>query len=162
GLGLMSWSIATAAAGFLIFNFPPAKIFMGDVGSIPLGFLAGALGVAGWQLGLWPLWFPLVVFAPFVVDTSTTLVRRALRGERVWQAHRQHYYQRLILSGWSHRSTVLGEYGLMLICSAVAVYCLHAPAAAQSLFILALVAVFIAAMWAIDLRWRQFSARAHD
>lgn len=162
GLGLMSWSIATAAAGFLIFNFPPAKIFMGDVGSIPLGFLAGALGVAGWQLGLWPLWFPLVVFAPFVVDTSTTLVRRALRGERVWQAHRQHYYQRLILSGWSHRSTVLGEYGLMLICSAVAVYCLHAPAAAQSLFLLALVAVFIAAMWAIDLRWRQFSARAHD
>ncbi len=120
GFELLAWSIAAAAAGFLIFNFPPAKIFMGDVGSIPLGFLAGAFGVAGWQQGLWPLWFPLVVFAPFIVDASTTLVRRILRGERVWEAHRQHYYQRLILSGWSHRKTAIWEYALMLVCAALA------------------------------------------
>ena len=117
---MLGWSIAAAAAGFLIFNFPPAKIFMGDVGSIPLGFLAGAFGVAGWQQGLWPLWFPLVVFAPFIVDATTTLARRLLRGERVWEAHREHYYQRLILSGWSHRRTAIWEYALTLACAALA------------------------------------------
>jgi UDP-N-acetylmuramyl pentapeptide phosphotransferase/UDP-N-acetylglucosamine-1-phosphate transferase len=161
-LGLLAWSVAAAAAGFLIFNFPPAKIFMGDVGSIPLGFLAGAFGVAGWQRGLWPLWFPLVVFAPFVVDTSTTLARRALRGERVWQAHRQHYYQRLILSGWSHRNVALCEYALMLGCGAVAILCLRASPAARSIAIGGLAALFVFLMRTIDQRWRRYSGVAHD
>lgn len=137
---VLAWSIAAAATGFLIFNFPPAKIFMGDVGSIPLGFLAGAFGVAGWQQGLWPLWLPLVVFAPFIVDASTTLARRLLRGERVWQAHRQHYYQRLILSGWSHRKTAIWEYALMLACAALALAGREAVASMQG----AAVAVAIA------------------
>src|SRR4029079_1058591 len=101
---LLALSIAAPAAGCLIFNFYPAKIFMGDVGSIPLGFLAGSVGIAGWFQNFWPLWFPLVVFAPFIVDASITLVRRLLRGERTWEAHRKHYYQRLILAGWSHRN----------------------------------------------------------
>ncbi len=160
-LELLAWSIAAAAAGFLIFNFPPAKIFMGDVGSIPLGFLAGAFGVAGWQKGLWPLWFPLVVFAPVIVDASTTLARRMLRGERVWEAHRQHYYQRLILSGWSHRRTALSEYGLMLLCSAAALAGLRQPPAGQFALVFALALVISAAMWAVDRRWKRFSAEAH-
>ena len=159
---LLAWSIAAASAGFLIFNFPPAKIFMGDAGSIPLGFLAGALGVAGWLQSLWPLWFPLVVFAPFIVDASITLARRLLRGERVWKAHRQHYYQRLILAGWSHRKTALSEYALMLLCSTVAILCLRTSPAAQSAGIGVLTAVFAVAMRAIDHRWRRFSAGAHD
>lgn len=129
---VLAWSIAAAATGFLIFNFPPAKIFMGDVGSIPLGFLAGAFGVAGWQQGLWPLWFPVLVFAPFIVDASVTLLRRMLRGERIWQAHRQHYYQRLILSGWSHRKTALSEYALMLACAALALAAREAEALSQA------------------------------
>jgi UDP-N-acetylmuramyl pentapeptide phosphotransferase/UDP-N-acetylglucosamine-1-phosphate transferase len=161
-LSLLSLSVATAAAGFLIFNFPPARIFMGDVGSIPLGFLSGAIGAAGWQQGLWPLWFPVVVFAPFIVDASITLLRRALRRERIWQAHRGHYYQRLILSGWSHRKTALYEYALMLICSAAAILCLRTSPAAQSVVIGALAAVFAVAVWAIDRQWRRFSADAHD
>ena len=159
---LLAWSIAAAAAGFLIFNFPPAKIFMGDVGSIPLGFLSGAIGAAGWQQGLWPLWFPVVVFAPFIVDASVTLLRRVLRRERIWQAHRGHYYQRLILSGWSHRKTALYEYALMLICSAAAILCLRTSPAAQSVVIGALAAVLAVAVWAIDRQWRRFSADAHD
>ncbi len=80
---LASICVAAAGAAFLLFNFPPARIFMGDAGSIPLGFLAAAVGALGWHDGLWPLWFPVVVFAPFVVDASVTLVRRAVRGERV-------------------------------------------------------------------------------
>jgi UDP-N-acetylmuramyl pentapeptide phosphotransferase/UDP-N-acetylglucosamine-1-phosphate transferase len=158
---LLAWSIAAAAAGFLIFNFPPAKIFMGDVGSIPLGFLAGALGVAGWQRELWPLWFPLVVFAPFIVDASVTLVRRVLRGERVWEAHRQHYYQRLILSGWSHRRTAVSEYGLMLLCGAAALTGLQQPPAGQFALDFALALAIVAAMWAVDRRWKRFSGTAH-
>ncbi len=114
-----SLAIAGGCLGFLLYNFPPARVFMGDVGSVPLGFLAAALGVLGWDRGLWPLWFPVVVFAPFVVDASTTLLRRALRREKVWQAHRTHYYQRLVLMGWSHRRTVLFEYGLMFVSAAV-------------------------------------------
>jgi UDP-N-acetylmuramyl pentapeptide phosphotransferase/UDP-N-acetylglucosamine-1-phosphate transferase len=95
--------VAAAAAGFLCFNFHPARIFMGDVGSVPLGFTAGALGLVGWRSGAWPLWFPLLVFAPFILDATVTLLRRALRGEKVWQAHRSHYYQRMVQMGLGHR-----------------------------------------------------------
>jgi UDP-GlcNAc:undecaprenyl-phosphate GlcNAc-1-phosphate transferase len=160
-LGLMAWSIAAAAAAFLIFNFPPARIFMGDAGSIPLGFLAGALGVSGWLQKLWPLWFPLVVFAPFFVDASMTLVRRLLRGERVWKAHREHYYQRLILSGWSHRRTALSEYGLMFLCGVVALIGPRQTPVGQSLLLASLALAMVLAMWAIDRRWKRFSAEAH-
>ncbi len=160
-LELVAWSIAAAAAGFLIFNFPPAKIFMGDVGSIPLGFLAGAFGVAGWQQGLWTLWFPLVVFAPVIVDASMTLSRRVLRGERFWEAHRQHYYQRLILSGWSHRRTALSEYGLMILSGAAALIGLRQSPARQFALVFALALVIAVAMWAVDRRWKRYSGTAH-
>jgi UDP-N-acetylmuramyl pentapeptide phosphotransferase/UDP-N-acetylglucosamine-1-phosphate transferase len=102
---LAAWCAAAAAAcaGFLCFNWPPAKIFMGDVGSIPLGFLAGGLGLVGIWQGAWPVWFPLMAFAPFVLDASTTLARRALEGKRVWEAHREHAYQRMVQMGYGHR-----------------------------------------------------------
>ena len=67
------------------------------------------------------LWVPVLVFSPFIVDATVTLLRRLLRGERVWRAHREHYYQRLVLAGWSHRKTVLAEYCLMLACGASAI-----------------------------------------
>ena len=79
--------VAAASGAFLARNFHPASIFMGDVGSVPLGFLAGALGLIGWNDGVWPIWFPILVFAPFACDATLTLIKRLLRGERVWQAH---------------------------------------------------------------------------
>ena len=93
---------------------PPAKIFMGDAGSIPFGFLAATLDIHGALAGLWSWWFGLLVFSPFIVDATVTLIRRLARRERIWIAHREHYYQRLILSGWSHRKTVCSYYLLML------------------------------------------------
>ncbi len=74
-------AIASAACGFLLQNFPPAKVFLGDAGSVPLGFLAGALGWLGWMAGAWPAWFPALAFAPFLVDATLTLcvARRARR-----------------------------------------------------------------------------------
>jgi UDP-N-acetylmuramyl pentapeptide phosphotransferase/UDP-N-acetylglucosamine-1-phosphate transferase len=105
-----------AALGFLFFNFSPAKVFMGDAGSISLGFLAAAIGIHGISLGLWAWWFPLLVFSPFIVDATTTLIKRIARGEKIWIAHRQHYYHQLILSGWNHRRVALSYYGVMLAC----------------------------------------------
>ncbi len=112
---------AAAAAGFLAHNFPPAKIFMGDVGSISTGFLAGALIVLGCRDALFDLWVPLVIFSPFILDATSTLLRRAVRGEKVWKAHRDHFYQRLVLSGWGHRRTVSLEYAIMVLCGVLAV-----------------------------------------
>jgi UDP-N-acetylmuramyl pentapeptide phosphotransferase/UDP-N-acetylglucosamine-1-phosphate transferase len=117
---LLCLSVAGAALGFLFFNFPPARIFMGDCGSVPLGFLAAALGIVGWHNHYWPAWFPALVFSPFVVDASVTLARRALRGEKVWLAHRSHYYQRLVQAGWGHLNTGLMEYALMIACGLAA------------------------------------------
>lgn len=112
-LAITSAAIASASVGFLWHNFPPARVFMGDAGSIPLGFLAAALGLHGAMLGAWPGWFPVLVFSPFIVDASATLLRRVARGERIWIAHRSHFYQRLVLSGWSRRRLALAGYALM-------------------------------------------------
>ena len=131
GLAMLSFLIAAAALGFLFFNFNPARVFMGDAGSIPIGFLSATLGLVGWTRGHWPLWFPLLVFSPFVVDASLTLIRRALRGENVWRAHKTHYYQRLVQLGWGHRKTVLWEYGLMLACAVSATWAVRQTATIQ-------------------------------
>jgi UDP-N-acetylmuramyl pentapeptide phosphotransferase/UDP-N-acetylglucosamine-1-phosphate transferase len=153
-VALMSLCVAAAAAAFLVLNFPPARIFMGDSGSIPLGFLAAAVGLLGWREESWPLWFPLVVFAPFVVDASVTLARRALRGERIWEAHRSHYYQRLVLTGWSHRQLALAEYGLMLLTSVAALLALRQAGPLQLLILASLAVVYVLAGRTVDQRWR--------
>lgn len=113
-------TLAGAAAGFLVFNWHPARIFMGDVGSIPLGFLASGLGWFGVWAGAWPGWFPLLVFAPFLLDASATLCKRILRRERVWEAHRDHYYQRMVRLGESHAVVCLRWLGAMMAGGALA------------------------------------------
>lgn len=149
--------VVAAAAAFLRFNFHPARIFMGDVGSIPLGFLAGALGVSGVQRQVWPWWFPCVVFAPFAADATVTLLRRLARGERVWQAHRSHYYQRLVLMGWGHRRTALAEYALMVLSGGVAVVAAHATGTARIASLATLGAVYVMAALTVDRRWAAFT-----
>lgn len=120
-LGIIALVTAAAASGFLVFNYPPARIFMGDVGAVPLGLLAGALAVKGNQEQAIGLWTPIILFSPFIVDATVVLFRRALRGARIWEPHREHYYQRLVLAGWSHRRTVLVEYALMVGWGSIAV-----------------------------------------
>lgn len=154
-LALLAAAIAASAAGFLAFNWHPARLFMGDAGSVPLGFLAGALGLQGWHAGAWPLWFPLLVFAPFALDATLTLARRLARGERVWQAHREHYYQRLVRLGFGHRGAALAEYALMALCAGLALAVFRAPAAAQGIALaLAGVTLVGAALW-VDRRWEK-------
>ncbi|MEA3195344.1 MAG: hypothetical protein QOD26_3677 [Betaproteobacteria bacterium] len=150
---LVSAALVGAAAAFLAFNFPPARVFLGDVGSIPLGFLAGGLGVAGWRNDAWPLWFPLLVFAPFIGDATVTLVKRLLRRERVWQAHREHYYQRMVRMGLGHRGTAAVAYAAMLICAAAAlVGRAQAPELQAAVFAAVTLALAALAVW-VDVRW---------
>lgn len=114
--------IVSATAGFLLFNFPPARIFMGDTGSSLLGLSAGGLSIFGAREGVFPFWVALLVFSPFIVDATATLLRRLVHGDQVWQAHKSHYYQRLVQSGWGHRKTVLYEYALILACGLSALF----------------------------------------
>ena len=156
---LLAWAIAAAAAGFLVFNLPPARLFLGDVGSIPLGFLAGGLGLFGWLEGLWSAAFPLLVFSPFVVDASVTLLRRAWRGEKIWQAHREHYYQRLLRLGWSHGRLIRAEYLLMAL-AGISALAVQAQPAGQAAMLLIWSGVYLALAVAIDRRWRKFNLGA--
>ena len=97
----VAWILAAAASGFLVFNIPPARIFMGDVGALFIGFTIAACGIWAARAGL-PLWVFSIVWAVYLFDVCYTLVRRLLRGENVLQAHRKHLYQRLDKLGWSH------------------------------------------------------------
>ena len=119
---VINFSIAAAALAFLFYNFHPARIFMGDAGAIPLGFLAATLGILGWLNQLWSLWVPLLIFSPFIADATVTLIKRLLRGDKIWQAHREHYYQRMVQSGLGHRNTALLGYALMLATGGCAVW----------------------------------------
>ena len=148
--GLMLTALTGASAGFLVFNFPPAKVFMGDAGAIPLGFLAITLGIHGNMLGLWPWWFVVLIFSPFIVDASATLFRRTLQGRKPWVAHRDHYYQRLILSGWSHRQTALAYHALMLVAAGCALAMARHPETSAML----LAWVIIYALLLILLEWQ--------
>lgn len=127
----LSLGLAGATSGFLLFNFPPARIFMGDVGSASLGLLAGGFILWGARADVLPLWAGILVFSPFIVDASVTLLGRILRGERFWLAHKTHYYQRLVLLGWGHRKTVLAEYALMLACAGSALWMVSKPLPVQ-------------------------------
>jgi UDP-N-acetylmuramyl pentapeptide phosphotransferase/UDP-N-acetylglucosamine-1-phosphate transferase len=128
-VGGVAAAFAAAAGGFLACNWQPAKIFMGDVGSAFCGFLLAVLplavpptavptAVAVAVAGLWP----------FIFDTGLTIIRRGLRRENIFQAHRSHLAQRLVIAGWSHRA-VSSLYGaLSLVTAGLAVVPLFEPA----------------------------------
>ena len=98
--GFPAAAIAGAAAAFLIWNWAPAKIFLGDVGSVPLGFLLGFLLLGAAARGVW---LPaLILPAYFLADATITLLRRLAAGEKVWEAHRRHFYQQAVQAGLSH------------------------------------------------------------
>ncbi len=160
---LFNFSIAAAAFAFLLFNFNPARIFMGDAGAVPLGFLAGALGLLGWLQSDWAWWFPILVFSPFIADATVTLLRRALRGARIWEAHREHYYQRLVRMGWGHRRTALTEFALMAICGSVALLGMQLPHSQQIAMLLAAAVLYALIAGVVDFAWHKYRlTQAHD
>jgi UDP-N-acetylmuramyl pentapeptide phosphotransferase/UDP-N-acetylglucosamine-1-phosphate transferase len=122
-VGIGGGLLAASSAGFLVHNIPPARLFMGDIGSTFLGFnfaglsLLGNLGVGGARL---PIEFGVVILAPFLFDSLVTLARRMARGERWYEAHRSHYYQRLVVRGLSHGQVTSLYAGLAILAAAAA------------------------------------------
>lgn len=104
GLSLFMYGLMAACLGFLVWNWSPAKIFLGDAGSMMLGGTLAAVGVIGQRTHDIPLGALVLLFAVFLGDTTYTLARRAARGAPVWQAHKEHLYQRAVQSGLSHAS----------------------------------------------------------
>ena len=149
------FALAAAALVFLSVNLPPARTFMGDGGSVGLGFLAAAFGFYGIRTEIWPSWFPLLVFLPFAADATVTVLRRLARGDHLFEAHRTHYYQRLHQLGSGHRGTLLFYAVLIVGTSASALYTLAiAPGAGWSVtgaWVVAIGGVFAG----IDYHWRR-------
>jgi Fuc2NAc and GlcNAc transferase len=112
GSALLCLLIAMACSGFLYWNWPPARLFMGDVGSGFLGYCFAVLAIASENSGQLPLTVWLVLLSLFIGDASYTLLSRLLRGKRVYEAHREHAYQYLVRRSGSHRKVTIG-WGLL-------------------------------------------------
>ena len=104
--------MAAACLGFLPWNLHRARVFMGDVGSLPLGFGFAALLVYGHGSGAFGLPVALLVMLVFLLDASLTLMVRVMRGEQWYNPHKQHLYQRLIATGWSHENVAALYMGI--------------------------------------------------
>jgi hypothetical protein len=128
---------------------------LGAVGAEPLGFLAAAMGFGGIVDGLWPAWFPPLVVLPFVADATVTLALRLVRGERVWEAHNVHYYQRLHRLGAGHRGTLAVYGALMAGTASTAVACASLYPAWGAHALAAWCAVCLLLFAAIDYHWRK-------
>lgn len=124
GASLLAICLGLAALGFLVWNWPPAKIFMGDVGSGYLGFLIAVLAVADTRTNPAAPFIWLILAGVFFADATATLIRRWRRGERVHEAHRSHAYQHLSRHWNSHQTVTLGvlgiNLGVLLPCAALA------------------------------------------
>jgi UDP-GlcNAc:undecaprenyl-phosphate GlcNAc-1-phosphate transferase len=151
------FGLASATLPFLAANLPPARAFMGDGGSVPLGFLAAVFGLAGIRAETWPGWFPLLVFLPFIADTLVTMIRRIVAGENLFQAHKTHYYQRLHRMGAGHAGTFL-FYGLLVAGTSASAYFALAMGPAAGWQVLGAWTVAIGGCFAgIDYHWRRCS-----
>jgi UDP-N-acetylmuramyl pentapeptide phosphotransferase/UDP-N-acetylglucosamine-1-phosphate transferase len=160
-------SVVTAAAlggaclGFLPHNFPKARMFMGDVGSTTLGFALAMLTLLGaiktplsWVACVLPL-------MPFIYDATFTLIKRILRGENFLKAHREHHYQLLIRSGWSHTRTTALYAALNALCLAAAIaYALTTSHALHLAILLALLALALTGSVLIHRKFRKTQQEA--
>jgi Fuc2NAc and GlcNAc transferase len=132
GVTLAMLALAGASMGFLLWNWPPAKIFMGDVGSGFLGFSLAALGISVSAEGAIPIEVCVILGGVFLVDSTFTLLRRVVRGDRWYEAHRAHAYQRLARRWNAHLPVTAVVIGIDVIwlfpwAWAAATYREHAP-----------------------------------
>ncbi|MEO7760541.1 MAG: glycosyltransferase family 4 protein [Casimicrobiaceae bacterium] len=161
GLATLCAALAVSCAAFLVFNTPPARLFMGDVGAVGLGFVAGLIGLHGYSQDLWAWWFPPLVFLPFIADSTSTLIRRWHRGESPARAHRDHFYQRAILLDGSHQRTLLTYMGWATACGIAAVLCQRAWPEIGAAVLVAAAAAFAWYCRSIDRRWAGYRDPRH-
>ncbi len=144
GAGLASAAypllLAACAAGFLLWNWAPSKIFLGDVGSVGLGYLIGWLLLVLAAEGNWAAALLLPLY--YLCDATLTLTRRALRGEKIWRGHREHFYQKAILRGaghaWVSANLMLHNAALILLALASGVFAGWIAVAAGTLVVILL------------------------
>ena len=124
-VSLLTLLLTGASLGFLAFNWHPARIFLGDVGSVPLGYLTGfcllSLAVRGQLIPA------LILPLYYLADSGITITKRALRGEKIWQAHRQHFYQQAALALGRHDFVVWRIVGANIGLILAAIVALYAP-----------------------------------
>lgn len=121
-VGLIGVLLAATSLGFLFHNWPPARIFMGDMGSAFIGFILAVLPIIAGQRDPRFMMAGVLLVWPFIFDTSFTLVRRMIKKENIFEAHRSHIYQRLVIAGYSHRFVTLIYMALAAI-GAILAFC---------------------------------------
>jgi len=142
---LVSLCLAGASLGFLQHNFPKADMFMGDVGSAPIGYLLAVLTLWSALIVGWWMLIPLALLhANFVLDSGITFIRRVLHGDRWYEAHREHFYQRLLRSGRSHTFVTFLEIALQVVVFGLMVIYLSATDFARILLILGTIGIWLA------------------
>jgi Fuc2NAc and GlcNAc transferase len=145
----LAWVLVAAVAGFLVWNWPPARIFMGDGGSGFLGFLVAVfalVGEMGWNI---PVLLWLIVYGVFWFDATVTLLRRILAGERWYSAHRSHAYQRLHQAGWPHSKVLLAVSGINMVLAGAALWANENRGAIPGVFLATLV-LLVGAYWGVE------------
>ncbi|MFC1684560.1 glycosyltransferase family 4 protein [Pseudomonadota bacterium] len=145
---LLQFVLAAASLGFLLWNWPPAKIFMGDVGSCFVGFILGVLALLNSVVDLLPIWSWSILLALFLVDATVTLLRRFFRGERWYESHCCHAYQHAARRWGSHKKVTLGVillniFWLLPLAWMAAIF----PATGFAITLLAMAPLVILAIW---------------
>jgi len=140
-LSVYSLLVVTAAAGFLWWNWHPARIFLGDVGSVPLGFFLGYLLLLALQQGY--VYSVLILPAYYLSDGGITLLKRLKAGKKIWVAHSEHYYQQAVRSGRSHGAVAHYIFGINLLLILLSTLSVLEPEIAQFHLALAYLSVFM-------------------
>ncbi|MGV6801117.1 MAG: glycosyltransferase family 4 protein [bacterium] len=152
---------AGAVIGFLILNYPMGKVFLGDGGSHAIGFFLASMALnidSATYSGLGFLFLP-IMFLPFILDVFITLIIRARRGEKLYQAHKEHFYQRLHQAGWSHSDVSLVYMLSLMVSAGMALIILSMPEQWQwgGIFLWSLILVVIAKLISVNVLEKQQS-----
>lgn len=120
-LSILAWSLCALLAGFLTWNWPVARIFMGDSGSCFLGLTIALFALLGQKYYQMPFTFWIILTGTFWFDATATLIRRMLSLEAWYKPHRSHAYQRLLQRGWSHQKLLLSSIVINILLSGLAI-----------------------------------------
>jgi UDP-N-acetylmuramyl pentapeptide phosphotransferase/UDP-N-acetylglucosamine-1-phosphate transferase len=150
-VGLIGLLLAASSLGFLLHNWPPARIFMGDVGSAFIGFTLAVIPILAAQKDPRCMVVGILMVWPFIFDTTFTLVRRLLNKENIFVAHRSHIYQRLVIAGYSHRFVTLVYMGLALVGAVIALLW-HKKAPFVDSVVIVLPILLFAGLWRFTIR----------
>lgn len=145
--------LGAAALGFLAHNAPPARMFLGDAGSYFLGTIFASTVINGLHAGI-SVGESSLAIAPFLLDGTFTILRRASRGEKIWQAHRSHLYQRAVQTGLSHRDVLLVYLLWIGTCAGCAAAARHRP--------MAIVGGWLVALLGLAIIWRWVNTRESE